>query len=168
MVIMGIVFILGLIFFCFYYSKKEEMRKEQYAVNFAVFGFCCLSLGAMISYGLGTFVLPSHYVLKEVNVLESAEISGEERFLLKERNNWGVVYYTFFIKKGNEIVEKQIADAEKNITYEKGTRVEKIFKKELKNKNLDWFFFCSEEYSDVVISDEGDIYDNQRVLLIDL
>jgi len=164
MVIEGVVFILCLIF-SFFHSKKEGAETGQYVANFAGFGFCGLILGGVISYGLGNFVLPSHYVLKEVSALESAEINGE-RFLLKERNNWGAACFSYFIKEGDEIVAKPIA--EENIKYEKGgSRVEKVFKKELKNKNLDWFFFCATKYSEVVISGEDDIYDDRRSLLID-
>ena len=153
----GTVFIsLVVVLFCYF---KKRKRKKSHSDSIPLIGVLIISLlsssflGCLISLWIGHFI-PQKSVLVKAEVLDPIMIGGKEKFLIKDGDN----FYFYFTKDKQRTVKKVLTLSGGDITYEKGVRLTKEFKKVFENEKLNWFFLRAFNSTQVILSSKEDIF----------
>ena len=90
-------------------------------------------------------------------------IGGKEKFLIKDGDNFYFYFtkdnfYFYFTKDKQRTVRKVLTLSGGDITYEKGVRLTKEFKKVFENEKLNWFFLRAFNSTQVILSSKEDIF----------
>lgn len=151
----GIVVAIFLVL-CFFYCLTKRKTVASWIVDLVTFGFAGIFAGAVISFALGNFVVPSESVLVGTRSLEPMIVKGKEVFAVKK----GQSYFYFIKSESSDCVPAidsiLMEEGERYIRF--GGDMRAVNKYKIKPKgNLKWFFFSSKSKNELVLLSKEDI-----------